>query len=176
MKKCSVIMGTLYAAFGIELEKCGMITKETWEVRADLDNPDAVDLEMLALWREIVSIVWGTSLMDMKAAAKEGNKVIDKICPEDREVNQALLSIHLFDQWMYTMDCASFILKAKWRTRLPNLKLAVYKGVVEVAGEEAAKNSYISADNIARHLRGKAMLTGEQRALALERLKRRLKI
>ena len=176
MKDCKVMMGTLYASMGLELVKCGMLTENTWAPKKNLPEADIVDLELLRLWEEVVGIVWGTSIIDMKAAAKKGNAVIDKLADEDRHINQSLLSIHLFDQWAYTMGCASFMVKAKWRTRLPRLKLAVYEGVVRVAGEEAAGNSYIAADNIARHLSGRAMLTGEQRVLVAERLKRRLKI
>lgn len=174
MTSCDVIIGTVYGRFGYELAESGMISEKDWTPLKRNNDWDALDAEIVALWKGVIGIVHGTPIGKLKKTAEISNKAIEKLPEDEREANQLLLAIHLFEKWLEG-DCVDFITRSVFLSRTIRIKWDIIKRVRKVGGEELAAKTYIAADNIYRAIVGKPVLTSELRNKHAEMVKARLK-
>ncbi len=173
-KTCQILIACVYSRLGSELEASDLLNKEDWSPKKRQKDWSSIDAELVDMWKGVVRIVWNTPVGQMRAWADASNKAVLKLPEDEREANQLLLSVHLFDRWVNEHGCADFITKAAWKDRITRIKWEIIAKVNEAGGEELAAKTYTAADNLYRAIVGKPVLDSKIRKKHAEMVKRRL--
>ena len=173
--ECEIVIGSIYARMGLELEASNLIDKETWSPMKRQKDWDSLDADVVRLWGDVVNIVWNTPVEKMRAWAKAGNEAVEKLPEGEREANQLLLCVHMLDKYVSELGCQNFFETAMLRQKLQRIKWEIIDRVRVEGGDDLAKKTFIAADNLYRAIIGRPVIDTSTREKYVQMVIDRLK-